>query len=80
VPAVIISPVSIPLACGRHPPSLDRIANQHPVESANQRGEPPFALMEVDALANSIDQIEKARRFACARRNNYHGGQKTFCV
>ena len=77
---MVIRSVSIPLACGRHPPSLDKIANQYPVESANQRGEPLFALMEVDALAKSIDQIEKARSFACTRPNNYHGGQNAFCA
>jgi hypothetical protein len=80
VPALVISSVSIPLACGRHPPSVDKIANQHPVESANQRGEPLFALMEVDALATSIDEIEKARSFAVRGATTTTAGKNRFCV
>jgi hypothetical protein len=62
------------------PPSVDKIANQHPVESANQRGEPLFALMEVDALATSIDEIEKARSFAVRGATTTTAGKNRFCV
>lgn len=39
-------------------PLVDEIADRHPFESANKRGESLFAAMEVDALTKSIGKID----------------------
>ena len=80
VPALVISSVSIPLACGSHPPSVDKIANQHPIESPNQRGEQLFALMEVTRWRNPLTKSKTRGVSLCEAQQLPRWAKKVLCM